>query len=104
MRSDLNLCGINLAKGQIRRVDDALGTQIHCLHGDLWLTQDGDPRDIILRPGDEHRFEHDAVTYVSALSDACYLLSRAPVAPDRALPGAWMKALQARLANRLLPT
>ena len=100
MRPDLNLSGVTLAKNQIRRIDNAIGAQIHCLHGNLWLTQDGDPRDIILQPGDEHRFERDAVTYVSALSDASFLLLRGPVALDRALPGGWMKALQARLANR----
>ena len=100
MRPDLNLCGVTLAKSQIRRVDNPIGAQIHCLHGNLWLTQDGDPRDIILQPGEEHRFERDAVTYVSALSDASFLLLRGPVALDRALPGGWMKALQARLANR----
>jgi len=100
MRPDLNLSGVTLAKNQIRRIDSAIGAQIQCLHGNLWLTQDGDPRDIILQPGDEHRFERDAVTYVSALSDASFLLLRGPVALDPPLPGGWMKALQARLANR----
>ncbi|MCI4430818.1 MAG: DUF2917 domain-containing protein [Burkholderiales bacterium] len=99
MRPDLNLSGVTLAKNQIRRIDSAIGAQIQCLHGNLWLTQDGDPRDIILQPGDEHRFERDAVTYVSALSDASFLLLRGPVALERPLSGGWIKALQARLAS-----
>ena len=104
MRPDLNFCGVMLAKNQITRVDNPIGAQIHCLHGNLWLTQDGDPRDTILQPGDEHSFERDAVTYVSALSDASFLLLRGPVALERPLSGGWMKALQARLANRVHAT
>ena len=100
MRPDLNLSGVTLAKNQIRRIDSAIGAQIQCLYGNLWLTQDGDPRDIILEPGDEYRFERDAVTYVSALSDASFLLLRGPVALERPVPGGWIRALQARLANR----
>ena len=99
MQSDLNLSGVTLAKGRLQRIDDPKGLQINCLHGNLWLTQDGDPRDIVLQAGDEYRFESDAVTYVSALSDARFVLLRDPVAFHPPAPGGWMKALQVRIAH-----
>ena len=79
MRTDLNLSSLTLAKRELQRIDGGKGVRVQCLRGDLWLTQDGDPRDIILEPGDEFEFDSDATSYLSALSDASYLLLREKV-------------------------
>lgn len=97
MAPDPHFFGIPLARHQPQRIDAPHGVLVHCLHGTLWVTQDGDPRDIVLGPGEEHRLEHDAVTYVSALEDARYLLLREPATP--APTDGWMKVLQARFAH-----
>lgn len=74
MRNDLMLDSRTLAKGRIRRVHRALGHRVECVTGMLWVTQDGDPRDIILAPGDSFAFDHRGDALVSALDDARYLL------------------------------
>src|SRR6185295_11618093 len=52
MRNDLMLDSKTLTKGRIRRVHQPIGQRVECLTGALWVTQDGDPRDIVLEPGD----------------------------------------------------
>ena len=43
---------IELACGGLLRLDgDVRGVGISCLRGVLWLTQSGDDRDLVLRPG-----------------------------------------------------
>ncbi len=99
MAPDPHFFGLPLTRHQPQRIDAPRGVLVHCLHGALWVTQDGDPRDIVLGPGEEHRLEHDAVTFVSALEDSRYLLLREPATPASA--DGWMKALQARFAHAL---
>ena len=41
----------SLAKGRVRRVGAAHGRRVECLSGALWITQDGDLRDIVLSRG-----------------------------------------------------
>jgi hypothetical protein len=57
----------DLRKHQLMRLDDARGAAIVCLQGELWLTQDGDYRDIVLAPGDRFSLDHAGVTLVTAL-------------------------------------
>jgi hypothetical protein len=57
----------DLRERQIMRFDDAAGTDIVCLRGELWLTQDGDPRDVVLATGDRFTLDSQGVTLVSAL-------------------------------------
>jgi hypothetical protein len=51
-------------------VPDPLGKELHCLSGELWVTQDGDPRDVILIVGQSYLVERAARMVVSALQDA----------------------------------
>ena len=53
MNHDLNLDARTLDKGRIRRIHETrpFGHRIECLSGSLWITQDGDSRDIVLAPG-----------------------------------------------------
>jgi hypothetical protein len=82
MRTDLKLATTHLKRGQLLRLDDAAGTLVLCLGGTLWLTQQGDRRDIVLEAGGEARIEHDGVSIVSALSDADLVWSRDSVPRD----------------------
>jgi hypothetical protein len=77
MNTDLNLSSTFLAKGNLRRIEDGTGTLVSCLGGTLWLTQEGDPRDVILQAGDEAIIDRDGASYLSALADARFVLSQA---------------------------
>jgi hypothetical protein len=46
---------------------DAAGVVLTPLRGRAWLTMEGDPRDIDLRPGVAYRIERDGLTLVNAL-------------------------------------
>lgn len=88
-----NLSGLTLARHETQRIDTPQGVRVVCLRGALWVTQDGEPRDFVLGPGDQHRLEHATITYLSALDDACYLLLRDPVpAAARRVPF-WRRAV-----------
>ena len=77
MRNDLIFDTRPLARGRIRRVTRALGQRVECVSGTLWVTQDGDPRDIVLRAGDSFAFDHRGDALISALDDASFLLLEA---------------------------
>ena len=47
--------------------NDAAGVLLTSLRGRAWLTMEGDPRDIDLRPGVAYRIERDGLTLVNAL-------------------------------------
>jgi hypothetical protein len=77
MHTDLKLAAISLPRGQLQRMQDARGQVVVCLQGSLWLTQEGDTRDVVLEAGDEARIDRDGLTLLHALRDARYLLSDA---------------------------
>jgi hypothetical protein len=86
MQNDLKLPATQLRRGQLLRVPDGRGSLVLCLSGTVWLTQDSDPRDIVLEAGDAVRIERDGLSIVSALSDASIVLSRDATRPHAPLP------------------
>lgn len=49
------------------RLRHGFGRRITVIAGNVWVTQDGDPRDIVLSPGDDFRFDRRVDALVSAL-------------------------------------
>jgi len=74
MRNDLMFDSLPLAKDRIRRVRRPLGRRVECVTGALWVTQDGDPRDIVLSPGDSFVFDQRGDALIRALDDSRLLL------------------------------
>ena len=74
MRNDLIFDTRPLAKGRIRRVHHPLGQRVECVSGALWVTQDGDPRDIVLNAGESFAFDQRGDALISALDDSRFLL------------------------------
>jgi hypothetical protein len=52
------------------------GERIDCQSGELWITQDGDPRDVILGPNQCFTLDREGTVVVSALKDAAFLYRR----------------------------
>lgn len=57
-----------VARGQSVCVPSPLGQCVACEAGTLWLTFDGDRRDIVLEAGERHVCDTDARLIVHALS------------------------------------
>ena len=85
MNNDLILGARTLAKGRIRHVPPHLGRRVECLSGALWITQDGDLRDIVLGAGRERSPSTVAATRCSAPSPthATCCSTRCGAAADR---------------------
>ena len=49
---------------------DARGTTLRVTRGTLWITQEDDTRDVVLRPGDAWTVERQGLTIVEAQSSA----------------------------------
>lgn len=59
-----------LARGRSLALARPQGRLVRCDRGCIWLTHDGDPRDIVLAAGEAHRCDRDAPLIVHALDDA----------------------------------
>jgi hypothetical protein len=67
---------IDLPRGGVLRI--AADRQPHVIdvfEGEVWLTQDGDPRDVILEAGETFRFDGDGLTLVQAFRPSRLLVS-----------------------------
>lgn len=52
------------------------GERIECRTGQLWVTQDGDPRDVILKAGECFTLDRPGSALVSALQEASFAYRR----------------------------
>ena len=101
MNNDLNHAASHLVKGQLQRIQDGLGTRVLALRGRLWLTQEGDLRDIILDPGEDFLIDHQGASYLSALADSSFvLLCNSKLRPQPPVPLHSRQPLALRWAAR----
>jgi hypothetical protein len=68
MNVRLNTPPVCLAKSQAVTLTDAVGSEITCLGGALWITQDEDPRDIVLQSGESFTLDRKGPAIVWALA------------------------------------
>ncbi|MGH8728753.1 MAG: DUF2917 domain-containing protein [Burkholderiales bacterium] len=86
---------INLSKGRLIRVQDGEGFRIRCYSGSLWITQERDGRDMILRAGNAFIIDRPGLTLVHALANAQVAVedARRPIVvqdPKRARTEDWI--------------
>jgi hypothetical protein len=74
---------VTLPPRQLFEVTDATGVRILCTAGTLWLTLDGDPRDVILRPGDSFEAETPRRVLLYAFETSTFALAGAPQRSER---------------------
>jgi len=63
-----------LQKGAILVRPRPRGVQLQVVSGEVWITHDGDLKDVVLGPGERYTAEQNARMLVSALEDATVLL------------------------------
>jgi Protein of unknown function (DUF2917) len=77
---------LNLERQDVVNVPDAVAMRVTCVEGDVWLTLNNDPRDIVLQPGDVFTTPAHAGAIVYALKPSRVTLAPAlPAAPARRL-------------------
>jgi hypothetical protein len=70
MRPLLDIKPIALAARSVHRIENGKGSEVLCLKGTVWITQEKDPRDILLSSGQSFVLDHKGVAIVYALKDA----------------------------------
>lgn len=74
-------CEIKLQRDQHMRLSDAQGWKIKAVDGTVWITQEGDSRDIVLRNGESFVFDRAGKVLLSALDRAVLCVKRTAHAP-----------------------
>ena len=78
--NDLNRAAIAVRKTEVIRLGTARGQRIESVLSRLWVTIDGDPRDIVLDTGEGLSIDRDEDVLVSALRNDARLVLLAAAA------------------------
>ena len=104
MNIRLNTSPVCLAKSQAVTLTGAEGSQIRCITGGLWITQDRDPRDVVLQAGESFTLDRPGPAIVWALAQSSVEMRapqpRRPFAVIGRRWGALAHAVTARIAPR----
>jgi hypothetical protein len=78
-----------LEAGQLFALDDARGTRIQPREGTLWITEEGEPKDFVVGPGEAFVVARAGRTLVQAVAPARVALTSAnePIAANDGRPG-----------------
>jgi hypothetical protein len=63
---------VELAARDIVTLPDVRSATLRVTRGTLWITQEGDPQDVVLRAGDNWAVERNGLTVVEAQDDAIF--------------------------------
>jgi uncharacterized protein (DUF3084 family) len=66
---------LDLMRGNIVRIEDGRGMMVRVASGEVWITEEGDPRDRFISAGRHVRITSRGVTLISALSRSSISLS-----------------------------
>ena len=83
MKIEFPATRITLAADQFVKLDEAVGVRLVSRCGSIWITQDGDSRDIVLEAGDSFVLDRAGPSIVQALGPAVRAIAE-PVRPRRA--------------------
>jgi len=77
------MSALRLKRNGTLRIEKAAGIVVEVSKGEVWLTQERDPRDHFLRAGDWLRIDRPDTVVISATSDDAWIA----VSPLRSRPG-----------------
>lgn len=75
MREYLVQGSLNLARGSMLRIEDGRQILIYVWEGELWLTEDGERQDRVLRRGEWHRVARSGAAIGTALERSVVTLT-----------------------------
>ncbi|WP_323001963.1 DUF2917 domain-containing protein [Denitromonas sp.] len=67
--------------------------EVSCRAGGVWITQYGDPRDVVLKPGQSVVLDVPTATIMTASDGADVLITRRAALPARRSVGRWLAGL-----------
>ena len=100
---------VDLKSGELAELRDVRGATLRVTRGTLWVTQDRDVRDVVLRAGDVWTVERKGLTLAEAQGDATFCLlggaarriGRAGSAPSyQERAAVWFAALARKVVGR----
>jgi hypothetical protein len=74
MNQDLIQGARTLGKGKVRHLHAENGRRVEVVSGTIWITQDGDLRDIVIGAGEGFDFDRRGDALLSAFDDSRYLV------------------------------
>jgi hypothetical protein len=95
MNIDLGNAAIVLKAQQLIRINASPWARIRCDSGMVWITQDGDPRDVVLAAGEQFTVDRPGAVVVLAIDGATLQLDGCL---QQSVPA---KGLLSRLSERL---
>jgi hypothetical protein len=73
----------DIGHGQLLAFDARAGQRVRVVHGRIWLTQSGEPRDHFARGGDDIALAPRARTVIEAIGGARVIVERLRPVPQR---------------------
>jgi hypothetical protein len=67
MRIELRSGSVQLGPNQTLRVVDGAGSTVCAVEGSVWITEENQPRDIVLKPGACYRLRERGIALVNSL-------------------------------------
>ena len=79
MTANFDQARVELDRALFLRLVNAAGTTVVCLEGNLWITRDGSPKDVVLAPGQTYLVEDATRVIVSGLGPGLARVSQQAV-------------------------
>ena len=70
MRIELEAGAVKLSPNQTLRLRDSAGSTVCVTEGSVWITEENQPRDIVLQPGSCYRLRNSGLAIVNPLGGA----------------------------------
>ena len=67
MQLELKEGAVRLAANQTLKLVDGAGSTVCAVEGSVWITEENQPRDIVLEPGNCYRLKHRGLAIINAL-------------------------------------
>lgn len=100
MDAHMEIRRVVLAPWETMVLDQAIGVEVIARKGCVWLTQDGDSRDIVLNPGQSFTLSQASGVVMTTSRGADFILRAALATATTAGEEGWMKRLVAWFAPR----
>lgn len=100
MRVSIESESFTLGRGQSIGLHDRRGARLQVVQGRLWITQEGDRRDLFVDQGERFEIERDGITVLHALRPAQVQVREAHA--QVANSGPWWRSLLRHVMRRFV--